>query len=247
MSSLNLQNKRMVKEYYDRLYGADESNIGEILSDYFTEDTSFDCSHPVNHIQGLKAMIEQFWKPFLRAFPDALKHPYILTGATDVNCEGQETEFKNSDWVCANGYYEATFTEEFLDIPPTGGVVYIRFCECSQIKDGKIVQTYMLLDLLDLLAQAGYVFFNALGNECMIPGPRTFDGVILEESDAEKGSASINLITNMHEDLNTFADSGYEGFNLETKFKKDFSWYGPYGIGVCKGIEGFQKFHQVHG
>ncbi|MEG2338801.1 MAG: ester cyclase [Clostridium sp.] len=245
MSSLTVSNKKLIKEYYDKIYGATPENIGELLSPYFSKDTIFDCSHPINNITGFDNMIEQFWKPFMRSFPDAVKRPYIFTGGQSIRGD-EDPKFENAHWVVSNGYYEATFAEDFLDIPASKGIVFLRFCECSMIEDGKIVLTRLLIDLLDLMRQVGIIFFNALGNDSFIPGPYSFDGIKLGEGDPETSLASIQLIEDMcFKGLNSFEEGGYEGMGLSRYFKEDFTWYGPCGIGICKGLKGFEDNHQI--
>lgn len=245
MSRQNMENKKLVRAYYDAVQGATPETIGTIVSTYFSEDTVFDCSHPINRLEGREAVVEEFWKPFLRSFPDAVKRPYIFMGGKSIRWDEDE-RLKDGDWVCASGYYEATFARDYCDIPASGGIVFIRFCEYSLVKEGKIVLTRTIIDLLDLMRQVGISFFKARGLETFIPGPYTFDGIMMGEYDEATGAASIQLIEDMcYKGLHSYAEKGLGGMGLERYFKEDFTWYGPCGIGVCKGIAGFQKYHQA--
>ncbi len=243
--SQNSENKKIVKEYYDSIYGATADTIGDIVSKYFPEDAIFDAQHPINHLDGRDAIVQTFYKPLLHSFPDIAKHSYIFMGGRSVRWDEGE-QFAHGDWVCASGYYEATFENDYLGIPANGGIVLIRFCEYNLVKDGKIAITRTILDLLDLMRQVGISFFKARGLESFIPGPRTFDGIMMNDVDPEMGENSIKLIEEMcFGGLNSFEDGGKEAMGLGRYFHKDFSWYGPCGIGICKGLKGFEERHQM--
>ncbi len=244
MAFTNAQNKQIVKSYYDALHGATADTIAGIVAQYFTDDTVFDAQHPINHLEGQQAIVEQFYKPFLHAFPDVRKHSYIFMGGRSIRWD-EGPQFANGDWVCATGYYEATFTHDYLDIPANGGMVLLRFCEYNLMQNGKIAVTRTIIDLLDLMRQVGISFFKARGLESHIPGPYSFDGVMLGDMDAAQGQASIAFIEQMcFGGLNAYAEEGHEGMGLAQYFHREFSWYGPAGIGICKGLAGFEERHQ---
>ena len=72
------------------------------------------------------------------------------------------------------------FAEDLLGIPATRGVVCLRFCEGHELRDGQIVSSYIFVDFLDLMRQAGYwPLAPSLGAEMRWMPPRTLDGVIL--------------------------------------------------------------------
>ncbi|WP_461211685.1 hypothetical protein, partial [Desulfocurvus sp. DL9XJH121] len=62
---------------------------------------------------------------------------------------------------------------------------------------GKIKQTYTLIDILDLMRQAGFKFIKALAPEVNIPGPATLDGVIMGEKDKEESKKSYEIMYDM--------------------------------------------------
>ena len=45
--------------------------------------------------------------------------------------------------------------------------------------------------------------------------------------------------------LGKFATEGAEGMALERFWHPAFSWYGPSGIGTCRGVAGFRNCHQI--
>lgn len=244
MPSLNEKNKQLVMEYYKSIKGAKVDDIEELFEKYFSDDTIFDCSHPVNRITGFKNMINEFWKPFIKSFPDVVKRPYIFMGGLSIRGD-EDPKFENANWVCSTGYYEATFIEDFFDIPASKNIVFIRYCEYSLIENDKIIHTRTIVDFLDLMKQIGIKFFNPLGNDVLIPGPTSYDGIMMGEHDPKLSYESIKLIEDMcFIGLNAFEKGGYSGMDLSRYFEKEFMWYGPCGIGTCKGLIGFETYHQ---
>ena len=85
------------------------------------------------------------------------------------------------------GHYCGTFREDWLTIPATGRPVYIRYGEVHEVRDGRIVQSNCLWDILDVIRQAGFwPLAPSLGTEGMWPGPITGDGLVFTEADPEQ-------------------------------------------------------------
>ena len=66
-----------------------------------------------------------------KRWPDLERRDYIVMAGPD--------EFGN-DWVGCGGYYTGTFTGPWLDIPPTGHQVSMRYHEFFRFVDGKVVE-----------------------------------------------------------------------------------------------------------
>ena len=49
----------------------------------------------------------------------------------------------------------------------------------------------------------------------------------------------------MLEGLGQYATGGVEAMQLEKHWHPKFSWYGPSGIGTCRGVQGFRDWHQI--
>ncbi|WP_461206264.1 ester cyclase [Clostridium sp. DL1XJH146] len=240
MSTKHVENKKIVMDFHNKIYGATVDTIENIINEYCHEDFNWNGPQPFNELEGTKTVVEKFWKSLVTAFPDVKKDVYLHYAGNDPMHEGQ-------DWVASSGNYVGTFEEDWLDIPATNGVVWIRFAEFNQIVDGKIKQTYTLIDILDLMRQAGFKFIKALAPEVNIPGPATLDGVIMGEKDKEESKKSYEIMYDMifgglltYEEEKGIADMGMGKY-----FSGDFNWYGPCGIGSTKGIKGFEKYHQI--
>jgi predicted ester cyclase len=146
--------------------------------------------------------------------------------------------------VCATGNLVGTFAEDWLDIPATGHASWLRYGEFHRVEDGQIAETRHLVDVLDVLRQAGYEFFPALAPEVVIPGPTTQDGVLLDEQDEAASERTLHLVEDMIDGLHEYEEEGLDGMGMEEYWHEDFMWYGPAGTGTTRGIDGFQEFHQ---
>jgi predicted ester cyclase len=115
------------------------------------------------------------------------------------------------------------------------------------VKDGKITKTYTILDLLDVMRQAGLQLVpNSLGEEGLVPGPMTQDGVLLVPQDEGEGQRTLDLATTMCAAL----AADYDGVDIKSIRLERFwdsermMWYGPSGIGTTRALKGFQDNHQ---
>ena len=236
--TLNIEHKKTIKELVDRFRNLTPSMVDDYLADYWHEDGEMHGFHPINLVKGRKIIGDEFYKPYCKAFPDARKHLYFLFGGN----------YLGGDWVVTAGNMVGNFMEEWLGIPPTERTSWVRFAEWYELKDGKIVQSKMIFDLMSLLKQSGYRFFNAIGPEIVIPGPATNDGLILGESDPAESQFNIRV----NEAANCWGMTKLQRWkktdipNEETKeilrdyWLEDMIWYGPECIGTGKGIHEFQ-------
>ncbi len=220
---------------------ADGSDAGVVYAD----DAKFWCSHPFNEMAGIE-QVRAFWRAVRQAFPDLERRDSIFV-AGESFADPRTPQFPaGRSLVAAMGHYQATFERDFCGIPATRGVVHVRFGEVHHVIAGKIAHTWALLDLLDLMRQAGvWPIAPSLGAEGMWPGPVTSDGVKPTHCDAERGGAALNIVLAMHSALGAFDGKSVASMPHEPYWTKDFMWYGPSGIGATRGINGFRAHHQV--
>ncbi len=274
MNPVHVANKKMVYEMDQRILGSTPETIGAMLAEYYSPNILWHGPQPLNTFKGLDAYIRGFWQPFLRSFPDLQKDNYILM-AGDCNSGGKGTPAeslaqwaewekelvnlnkealsnfygsdKRNNWVHTLGNFVGTFAHDFLDIPATGRPVWIPFDEFHKIEDGKIIETIIVIDLLDLMRQAGIRFFVSTSQEILIPPPSTQDGIMLGATDIAQSQASLKI----HEDmifhgLHNFKEGeGYQQMRLEDYWDPNFMYYAPCSIGPTRGIKGFQEYHQI--
>ena len=154
------QNKKLVWEFWQHLNESLPDDMAGVIRSYVGESISWHGPHPINGLKGVDAVIEQFWRPLRAAFPDLKRRCDFLIGG-------------HQHWVGSIGYFDGTFTHPWLGIPATGRPIHIKYGEFSALYDGKIVLTYIILDVLDVLRQAGFELIRpGWGRKAPCRGPR---------------------------------------------------------------------------
>ncbi len=75
------------------------------------------------------------------------------------------------------------------------------------MEDGLVVQSTVLIDVLDVIRQAGFCPLpHSLGSEGMWPRPLTADGIVLTEQDELQSQASIAQTPAMQKTLGDHDD-----------------------------------------
>ena len=162
----------------------------------------------------------------------------------DILIEGN---FNGGAWVGATGYYTGTFAKDWLGIPATGGVLNVRYGEFSRIDAGKVCEVYLILDILDVMRQAGWWpprLPKSPGAADRVPGPATRDGVELATCDAAQGNASLALVEAMIKGLMSYDGRTLSSMGMARFWHPQMMWYGPAGIGTSRTLKGFEDVHQ---
>lgn len=214
------ENKSLVWEFWQAL-NSQPAQVGPVVRRYVDESISWHGPHPINDLDGVDAVLSGFWEPLLAAFPDLQRTCEVFIGG-------------HVHWVGAIGYFSGTFTHDWLGIPATGRELQIRFGEFSSVYHGKIVATYIIPDVLDVIRQAGYqIVPPSRGHEGMVTGPMTGDGVLLAPGDADEGAQTLHLAKVMCED-----STRPEFWDAER-----MRWMGPSGIGTSCGMAAYRANH----
>jgi len=207
------------------------------IRDVYSEDVDWYGPHPINDLHGSDTLIASFWSPLLAAVPDLERRDDIVIA----------NSFKGGDWIGATGHYTGTFTSNWLGIPATGGVVNIRYGEFSRIEAGKVREVYLILDLLDVMRQAGCwprELPVGRGVADRVPGPATRDGVTLETAAPGESEQSLRLVEAMIAGLMQYDQKSLESMGMERFWHPGMMWYGPAAIGTSRRLKGFQDVHQ---
>lgn len=93
-------------------------------------------------LEGLEAW-RRFTGPFTEAFPD------LRLTIEDIMAEG--------DMVAARVAFQGTHRGEFQGIPPTGKEVAFSSIEVNRVRNGKVEEHWVELDLLGLMQQLGAI------------------------------------------------------------------------------------------
>ena len=214
----------------------DPKAVQEALQNTFAADALIRMCHPFGDLS-----VGGFWKnclaPLHTALPDIERRDIICIGGSDE--EGKQ-------WVGLCGSYIGTFCAPFLDIPPTGHLVHLRFHEFYQIEGARVVQMQGIWDLPELMMQAGaWPMAPSLGREWHIPAPSTQDGLAPPVKDAAHSTRSQSRVVDMLMAMMRHPREDASAMQLEQYWHPKMTWYGPAGIGTARGIEGFRHWHQI--
>lgn len=227
--------KRMVGTGLARLASCEPADLAAAAAAVFAPDCRFHIAHPFNELDGLEEGVETFFAPIKRALHHCGRtHAIVAAGV-----------FNDAVMVAVMGHYRGTFAQDLVGIPANHKPVWLRFGEIHRIADGRIAESWMLPDMLDLIRQAGlWPLAPSLGAEGMWPAPGG-NARALNTVDTEAGRASFDLVLAMHAALGTFDGRTLESMDLAPYWTPDFAWYGPAGIGTSLGLDGFRTVHQI--
>lgn len=236
----NQGNKHLIWDFWQRMNHATPQQMPRLIKDTFHTDVDWNGPHPINQLKGTDALITEFWEPFLRSFPDLQRDAQILMGGIS----------DEEEWVSGMGYLTGTFVEDWLGIPATGQKTNVHFGQFFVIREGKVAESYLILDILEVMKQAGFqVLPPALGREGgKVQRPEGGDGLLLMQQDPLQSNRTKQLVLAMISGLMRYdrerdreAMSSMEQWHYWHPF---FHWMGPTGIGTSHTIEEFQDFHQ---
>lgn len=216
----------------------DEVEVRKALAVLCTPDTVFHHCHPFGDLIGPDAFYDRALAPLFDAWPDLERRDWIVMA-------GQTPE--GADWVGCGGHYVGTFIAPWLDIPPTGHLVHMRFHEFYRFENGKVVEFQALWDIPEVMMQAGaWPMAPSLGREFCVPAPATQDGFVPGPHDEERSRASTQHIIDMLDHLKLHpSQGGPEVMEMDRYWHPRMSWYGPAGIGTGRGTAGFRNWHQI--
>jgi len=196
----NQKNKAVVWDYWQRMNHAEANQVEGNVKKAFHRNVNWNGPQPINQIRGADALIADFWEPLLHSFPDIKRTVDILMGGVAKDKE---------DWVSGTGYLTGTFVHDWLGIPATGKKTNIHFGQFFVMRNEKITESYVILDILAVMKQAGFqVLPPALGREGgKIQKPKGGDGVQLTEQDELEGRKTMQLVDEMGNGLMRYVRS----------------------------------------
>ena len=228
------QNKRIVTEFLEQMTSG---NRAVALREYCRPDCCFEIFHPFNTLIGIEAAEAAFWKPLKTSFPNH-EHRIAFTIAG---------EYEGRDMVSTWGQVMGTFDEPWIGIPPTKGLTFLRFGFAAIVREGKIAKAYILLDVIDVMRQAGYYPLREMpGSAEAWPFPPQDTGATARAYDAALGEKSLRIVREMQaglpkpEEIKLLAT---QAGNHSPRWHENMNWYGPAGIGSGRGLRGFRDVH----
>lgn len=235
--SIQQNNKALIAKLSAALYDYQADNVKETINQLFKDNALIQLFHPFETLSGPESLYDDVYKTLHTAIPDLERRSTIQISGPSLH---------DSNWVGCCGYYTGSFEKPWLDIPPTGHQVSIRFHEFYRIENNQIVEMQALWDIPELMMQANaWPMSPSLGREWHVPAPATMDGIVNVPYNETKSLTSMKLVNDMCDSLGNFATKGVAGMELEKYWHSKCSWYGPSGIGTGRGIQGFRNWHQI--
>jgi predicted ester cyclase len=244
---LNQFNKKSVWDFWQALENAGVDEIESLVATVMAGDMIWHGPAPLGDLQGADVFVSDFWRPLLHSFPDLKRQTHIFNGGQSNGRIDGDIAHDGHMWVSGTGYLNGTFNNDYLAIPATGQRVSIRWGEFCRIENGTIVEIYFLLDLVDLIQQAGYnVLPPARGENNLYPAPVANDGILLDAQDEAVSAYSLEHIRQfIFDGLNAFDESDLGSMGMADYFHPELKWYGPGGIGACLNFKEFEAYHQT--
>lgn len=228
--------KRTVSALLHAVAAAPPARCREVLGAYCQQDAVFEVFHPFGTLVGLDAVATAFFEPLRIAFPD-YEHRLGLCIAG---------RYEGRDVVSTLGHVMGTFSQPCAGIPPTHGLAFLRFGLNAVVIDGKIARAYILLDLVDLMRQAGRYPFRVMpGSAEQWPLPPLDTGASALSYDADLGARTLQVVREMQDGLGSGTDLADHVASVEHSphWHPNMNWYGPAGIGSTRGQRGFDDYH----
>ncbi len=245
--TVNQANKLAVWTYWQALDSSQEpgavARAGEAL---LSEDVIWHGPDPINELHGRQALLQEFWQPLCDSFGPLRRETHLFIGGESNGRIDGDVSKDGRYWVSGTGYLHGEFRADYLGIPANGKTVRIRWGEFYRMEGGRAVEIYCLLDLVDLLQQAGIqVLPPSRGKDHLYPAPAAADGVLLEAKDSAHSAATLaHIRAFIFDGLNAFDQEDLTSMGMADYFHPNLKWYGPGGIGACLSFSEFETLHQ---
>lgn len=249
--------KQLVSRYQDALDNSDRQSLPLVLEEYTSDNYHWRGMHPFYEQHGAADTASVFWQPLHKAFSPLQRRDDIFLAGFNVVTQNskEDTVVADADqpdddkvWVCSMGHFFGLFDRPWLNIPPTGKMIFLPYAEFSCVQNNQIVESAFFCDIIAVMHQAGhYPLPPQTGAFFMHPGPRTHDGLLLSDQDPASGRTTMDLVHRMVDDLSELNTSGNDTCPpelLARRWTDNMIWYGPTGIGATYTIERYQKQHQ---
>jgi hypothetical protein len=234
--------KETVRALHAEFDATGDSELAGVLARHTTADYRWRGMHPFYEQSGAGAAVNAFWLPLRHSLRHLQRREDVfMAGRNDV--DGGETV-----WVAGMGHIMGLFDNDWLDIPATRRMAFLRYAEFHRVELGKIAESAFFCDVISVMQQAGhYPLPPQTGAAFLHPGPRTHDGILLDSQSQEEGERTMALVNRMIADLSALNVGEVHDCPpelLAETWNDDMTWYGPAGIGSSYTIPRYQEQHQ---
>jgi predicted ester cyclase len=223
-------NKQLINEMYTAM---NRNEVGGMPA-FWTDDMIWAGPAGISIQQGVAQFEREVRQPMIHALPDKV--------GTD------KIRVSEGNWIAATGTQKAIFAQNWLGIPATGKPVSVRYMNFWRVEDvngvRKLAENWVLIDILGVLAQAGYdvnrvlAFVGTKAPSFFGGEPNPFNPQILTQEAAVTGNNSTGykqIVADMYGGLNKSIVG-----NMVHHWFEDMVWEGPAGIGTKHGLDDFE-------
>jgi len=214
--------KAAVRAHNAAFDAASDDELAQLLAAHCSPDYFWRGMHPFYEQHGAVDVVNTFWLPLRRSLTSLQRREDVfLAGANDV--DGGKTI-----WVASMGHMMGLFDHDWLGIPATHKMAFLRYAEFHRVERDRIVESAFFCDVISVMQQAGHdPLPPQTGAAFLHPGPRMVNRMIADLSTLNVGDAH---------------DCPPE--LLARTWHEDMIWYGPAGIGSSYTIPRYQHQHQ---
>ena len=242
--SVNQRNKQLVWDYWQAMDTSAPGDAASILSRYCNPVHRWRGFDPIGDLDGIDGLADGFWSPLQTSFENLERRTWIFFGGkSNGRADGSND---GRMWITGTGVLSGRFNGDYLGIPANGEDVAIRWGEFCRVEEDRIVETFFLLDIVDLLQQAGIaVLPPSFGRDGLYPPPAAGDGIMLGSQNRDASDYSLEHIRRfIFDGLNAYDETNLESMGMADYFDSEVHWYGPGGIGACLSFTEFEDNHQ---
>jgi hypothetical protein len=240
----NQRNKEAALTYWQAIDTAAPLSLGKAARKHLAPGHVWSGPAPFETLKGPAALASEFLAPLRRAIPDLRRETHIFMGGkSDGRVKGGGD---GRMWVAGTGYLTGRAIASFLEIPAGDRPLRLRWAEFLRFEDGEIVETQMLIDMVDWFEQIGIaVLPRSTGAPFVYPAPTGFDGILEEKQKKSETSETLRFGREfIYGGLNAFDKSDLSSMGMARYFHRNVKWYGPGGIGACLSLKEFEDLHQ---
>jgi len=234
--------KQTVRDFHAAFDVANVGDITAVLTAHSSDDYCWRGMHPFYEQTGAAAVAEVFWAPLRHSFTSLQRREDVFMAGSNFVDDGATI------WVVSLGNLMGLFDQDWLGIPATRKMAFLRYAEFHRVENGKIAESAFFCDVLSIMHQAGcYPLPPPTGANIIQPGPRTRDGLMFDAQPPEEGEKTLALVNEMVADLSALNESGEDRCPpevLQKTWHDNMIWYGPTGIGATYTIPRYQEQHQ---
>ena len=223
--------KAALKRYVEASRRPASAEAAAAVEEFFAPEAEINVVLPINRVAGAEGLRDAFLRPLAASFDHLWRSDYIAFGGS----------YEGREWVTCTGYYTGHFARDWLGIRATGRLMQLRFGEFHRMEGARAVESYVYLDLPELMIAAGEWPIDDSpgrdrGHTGHLPGPVTQDGLVWRVEDPARSAQSAEVVTAMLRKLAT-PDAAWRPY-----WREDMIWYGPAAFGSFIGRDHFEGF-----